>query len=96
MYDWWEELGLTGRLRRAEVNQEVTVRLRIWFKALVFLAVLGTGIYGRAQVTDFVPVTDNISVTPALYYLSRPLGQATPDGQSFGQIGGVVVTTFSF
>lgn len=43
-----------------------------------------------------VPVTDNISVTPALYYLSRPLGQATPDGQSFGQIGGVVVTTFSF
>ncbi len=64
MYDWWEELGLTGRLRRAEVNQEVTVRLRIWFKALVFLAVLGTGIYGRAQVTDFVPVTDTILQNP--------------------------------
>ena len=41
-------------------------------------------------------VTDNISVTPALFYLSRPLGQATPSGDTFNQLGGLVKTTFRF
>jgi hypothetical protein len=41
-------------------------------------------------------VTDNISITPALIYLSRPLGQATPSGESFSQFGGLVKTTFRF
>ena len=41
-------------------------------------------------------VTDNISVTPALFYLSRPLGQDTPSGQSLSQLGGLVKTTFRF
>jgi len=41
-------------------------------------------------------VTDNISVTPALIYLSRPLGMVTPSGQSFSQFGGLVKTTFRF
>ncbi len=41
-------------------------------------------------------VTDAISVTPALFYLSRPLGQDTPSGQSFSQLGGLVKTTFQF
>ncbi len=40
-------------------------------------------------------VTDNISVTPALFYLSRPLGAATQDN-SFNQFGGLVKTTFKF
>jgi hypothetical protein len=40
-------------------------------------------------------VTDNISVTPALFYLSRPLGAAT-QGESFNQFGGLVKTTFKF
>ena len=44
-------------------------------------------------------VTDNISVTPALFYLSRPLGMVTgtkgSDAQ-FNQFGGLVRTTFSF
>ena len=40
-------------------------------------------------------VTDNISVTPALFYLSRPLGAAT-QGMTFNQFGGVVKTTFKF
>ncbi|NOL48512.1 outer membrane porin [Synechococcus sp. MIT S9220] len=40
-------------------------------------------------------VTDNISVTPALFYLSRPLGSVT-QGESFNQFGGLVKTTFSF
>jgi hypothetical protein len=43
-----------------------------------------------------VQVTDNISVTPALIYLSRPFGQVTPAGESFSQFGGLVKTTFRF
>jgi len=43
-----------------------------------------------------IQVTDNISVTPALIYLSRPLGQVTPSGESFSQFGGLVKTSFSF
>jgi len=43
-------------------------------------------------------VTDNISVTPALYYLSNPLGQVqrvnTNDG--FNNFGGFLKTTFKF
>ena len=57
-------------------------------------------------------VTDNISVTPALFYLSRPLGQGTaglgggglgPDGEpvgdndnTFSNFGGLIKTTFKF
>ncbi len=41
-------------------------------------------------------VTDNITVTPALIYLSRPLGEATPAGESFSQFGGLVKTSFRF
>jgi hypothetical protein len=46
-------------------------------------------------------VTDNISVTPALYYLSRPLGFTTNnlDGASndtFNNFGGILKTTFKF
>jgi len=41
-------------------------------------------------------VTDNISITPALIYLSRPLGQRTPAGESFSQFGGLIKTSFKF
>ena len=41
-------------------------------------------------------VTDNISVTPAVFYLSRPFGQQTPINQSFNQLGGLVKTSFRF
>ena len=41
-------------------------------------------------------VTDNISITPALIYLSRPLGQSTPIGKTFSQFGGLVKTSFKF
>ena len=40
-------------------------------------------------------VTDNISITPAFFYLSRPLGAAT-QGESFSQFGGLVKTSFRF
>ncbi|CAK6689743.1 iron uptake porin [Synechococcus sp. CCY9201] len=42
-------------------------------------------------------VTDNISVTPAIYYLSAPLGQLQKvNGDTFNQFGGLVKTTFKF
>jgi len=40
-------------------------------------------------------VTDNIAVTPALFYLSRPLGSVN-QGNTFRQFGGLVKTTFKF
>jgi len=46
-------------------------------------------------------VTDNISVTPAVFYLSRPLGQlteglGTDNDETFNNFGGVLRTTFKF
>jgi hypothetical protein len=51
-------------------------------------------------------VTDNISVTPAIFYLSNPLGQTGSNYQSFNGLnnnnaalnnfGGLVKTTFKF
>ena len=43
-------------------------------------------------------VTDNISITPAVFYLSRPMGQNTGDqyDNQFNVFGGVVQTTFKF
>mgnify|MGYP003340749396 CR=1 FL=1 len=43
-----------------------------------------------------VKVSDAIAVMPALFYLSRPLGQATPAGRSFNQVGALLKTSFSF
>ncbi|QPN56696.1 carbohydrate porin [Synechococcus sp. CBW1107] len=43
-----------------------------------------------------VQLSDAISVTPAVFYLSRPLGQDTPSGQSFSQLGGLLKTSFQF
>jgi hypothetical protein len=43
-----------------------------------------------------VQLTDNISLTPAIFYLSRPLGQVTPEGESFRQLGGLIKTTVRF
>ncbi len=45
-------------------------------------------------------VTDNIQVTPAMYWLSRPWGDDTQnvngDYKSLGVFGGLVQTTFKF
>jgi hypothetical protein len=41
-------------------------------------------------------VTDNISVTPALSYLSRPAGQNTPQGETFNALGGLIQVGFKF
>jgi hypothetical protein len=41
-------------------------------------------------------VSDNISITPAMFYLSRPNGQYTGNGQTNNALGGLVQTTFRF
>lgn len=41
-------------------------------------------------------VTDNIAVTPAVYYLSNPNGGQTTYGQTFNNFGGLIKTTFRF
>ena len=41
-------------------------------------------------------LSDAIAVTPALFYLSRPLGGNTAAGLSFDQLGGLIKTSFHF
>lgn len=41
-------------------------------------------------------VTDQIAVTPTLFYLSHPLGAETPNGSSFSQLGSLVKSSFRF
>jgi carbohydrate-selective porin OprB len=43
-----------------------------------------------------VQVTDNISITPAIFYLSRPYGQWTQPNQSNNVFGGLIQTQFRF
>jgi hypothetical protein len=61
------------------------------------------GNYAFELYYDF-QVTDNITVTPALFYLSRPFGQRTGSSaetggagaDTFNTFGGLVLTTFKF
>jgi hypothetical protein len=41
-------------------------------------------------------VSDAISITPALFYKSRPLGQFTPEGTTFHQLGVLLKTNIDF
>jgi hypothetical protein len=41
-------------------------------------------------------VTDNIAITPAVFYLNNPLGSAKSAGTDFGTIGYLLKTTFRF
>ncbi len=41
-------------------------------------------------------VSDAISVTPALFYLTRPLGQFTPEGTTFHHLGLLIKTNINF
>ena len=43
-----------------------------------------------------VQITNSISVTPAVFYLYRPLGQETPAGQGFNQWGALIKTQVTF
>lgn len=41
-------------------------------------------------------LTDSVTITPALIYLSRPFGQVTPAGETFSQFGGLVKISMRF
>jgi len=41
-------------------------------------------------------VTDNIAITPSVFYLSRPYGQWTQPGQTNNVFGGLIQTQFKF
>jgi hypothetical protein len=40
--------------------------------------------------------SDHLSLTPAVFYLSRPLGANTPSGRSFDQLGVLIKTSLRF
>jgi hypothetical protein len=65
--------------------------------------VFATGLSGDATPNDGnyafelwykVQATDHISITPAIFYLSRPEGQDTPSGKSLNNLGAIIKTTF--
>jgi hypothetical protein len=41
-------------------------------------------------------LSDAISVAPALFWLSRPLGMDTPSGGRLGQLGALLRTDITF
>lgn len=68
-------------------------------------AVHATSLYGNADPNDQnliwelwyqMQVTDHISITPAIFYLYRPLGASTPNGESFNQVGSLIKLSFRF
>jgi len=48
------------------------------------------------EVWGMWQVSDAISITPALFYKSRPLGQYTPEGTTFHQLGVLLKTNIDF
>jgi hypothetical protein len=75
------------------------------FGMAVGQATFATSLYGADSPRDGnyvwewwykIQLTDNIAVTPALFYLYRPLGADTPSGESFNQLGALVKVALSF
>jgi hypothetical protein len=85
----WQNAGLPGNVLGMAVGQP-TFATRLQGGA--------TPRDGNVVVEGWykMQLTDNISFTPAFFYLSRPLGEATPPGQSFRQVGGLIKTTWRF
>lgn len=48
------------------------------------------------EVWGMWQVSDAISITPALFYKSQPLGQYTPEGTTFHQLGVLLKTNIDF
>ena len=68
-------------------------------------ATFATSLYGSDTPNDgnyawewwySIQLTDNIAVTPAIFYLYRPLGADTPAGKSFNQLGCLIKVSFRF
>ncbi len=85
----WRDLFSTGTTMGAAVGQPI----------------FATALVGGASPDDagyvmewwtMVPMTDSITVTPAVFFLSRPLGADTPEGQQLSQFGALLKTTLRF
>jgi hypothetical protein len=68
-------------------------------------AVYATSVYGGEHPNDNnliwelwyqIQLTDQLNITPALFYLYRPLGAATPSSESFNQLGGLIKLSLRF
>ena len=85
----WRDLFNTGTAMGAAVGQPIVAT------ALVD----GTSPDDAGYVMEWwtmLPVSDAITVTPAVFFLSRPLGADTPEGQQLSQLGALVKTTLRF
>ena len=85
----WSDLFNTGTAMGAAVGQPV----------IATALIDGTNPDDAGYVMEWwtmLPVTDAITVTPALFFLSRPLGADTPEGQQLNQLGALVKTTLRF
>lgn len=85
----WSDLFNTGTAMGAAVGQP------IFATALVG----GTSPDDAGYVMEWwtmLPVTDAITVTPAVFFLRRPLGADTPEDQRLSQFGALVKTTLRF
>ena len=85
----WTDLFNTGTAMGAAVGQPI----------------IATELVGGASPDDDVyvmecwatlAVTDAITITPAVFFLSRPLGADTPEGEQLSQLGALVKTTLRF
>ena len=85
----WSDLFNTGTAMGAAVGQPI----------IATALVGGTSPDDAGYVMEWwtmLPVTDAITVTPAVFFLSRPLGADTPEGQQLSQLGALVKTTLRF
>ncbi|ABM79362.1 iron uptake porin [Prochlorococcus marinus] len=101
----WEDAFIEGNVLGAAVGQPTFVTAVDYDSDVDASDFVADGNYAFELWYKF-QVTDNISVTPAVYYLSRPLGDLTDGGgpvfgggrsdDTFSNFGGLVRTTFKF
>jgi len=95
----WSDVFLKGNSAGMAVGQSTFVTDVDWKSDVVDEEWVGDGQYAWEWWYKF-QVTDNISVTPALFYLSAPRGQvfrtAGDRDATFNNFGGLIKTTFKF
>ena len=95
----WNDVFLEGNALGYAVGQPQFVTPGVWNKYGVDDDFVADGGYAM-ELWYSVQVTDNIQITPAIYWLSRPFGDDTRsvngDYKSLGVLGGLVQTTFKF
>mgnify|MGYP001405340799 CR=1 FL=1 len=94
----WADAFVEGNTLGMAVGQPTFVTSVDWKSDYSGDKYVGDGNYAWEWWYQY-QVTDNITVTPAIYYLSRPYGQNTDTADrsnSFSNFGGLVKTTFKF